>query len=46
MDFESLVNQLNNCWVNDLRDGTLSTIEIIDYIVDMEEIEQEFYSSL
>ena len=46
MDFESLVNALNNEWINDLKDGSLSTIEIIHYIVDMEDIEREFYSSL
>lgn len=46
MDFESLVNKLNDETINDLKDGQLSTIEIIDYVIDMEEIEREFLSSI
>ena len=45
MDFESLVNNLNNCWINDLKDGTLSTVEIIDYIIDMDNIQKEYLSN-
>lgn len=45
MDFESLVNTLNNEWINDLKDGQLSTIEIIDYIIDMDNIQKEYLSN-
>lgn len=45
MDFESLVNTLNNEWINDLKDGQLSTIEIIHYIVDMDNIQKEYLSN-
>lgn len=45
MDFESLVNQLNDETINDLKDGLLSTIEIIDYIIDMDNIQKEYLSN-
>ena len=45
MDFESLVNTLNNEWINDLKDGQLSTIEIIYYVIDMDNIQKEYLSN-